>query len=112
MTVIAEAGRDVPMARLPMSEMAAQGGATPMAEATHAAAHATMRAAVHCPVMPIVVAVPVEMRVIFPVREAVSGEVAKKAAVAETAVTAAKAVRRRIDLGQGEAKDNGSHNGE
>jgi len=92
------------MTRLPMSEMAAQGGAAPMAEAAHAAAH--------CPVMPIVVAVSVEMRVMFPVREAVSGEVAKKAAVAETAVTAAKAVRRRIDLGQGEAKDNGSHNGE
>jgi hypothetical protein len=101
MTAITEAGRDVPMARLPMSEMTAQGGGAPMAEATHAA-----------PVMPIVVAVSVEMRMMFPVREAVSGEVAKKASVAETAVAAAKAVRRRIDPSQGEAKDNGSRNGE
>jgi hypothetical protein len=108
MTVIAEARRDVPMAWLPMSEVAAQGGAAPMAEAAHAA----MRAAVHCPVMPIVAAVSVEMRVMFPVREAVSRDVAKKASVAETAMTAAKSMRRRIDLGQGDAKDNGSRNGE
>jgi hypothetical protein len=98
MTVVAEAGRDVPMARLPMSEVAAQGRSTPMAEAVHGTVHA--------------VAMSVEMRVMFPMRKAVSGEVAKEASVAETAVTAAKAVRGRIDLGQGEAKDNGRNNGE
>jgi hypothetical protein len=86
------------MARLPMSEMAAEGGPAPTAEAVHGTVHA--------------VAMSAEMRVMFRVRETVSGEVAKKASAAETAVTAAKAVRRRIDLGQGEAKDNGSRNGD
>ncbi|HZC56670.1 MAG TPA: hypothetical protein VE396_11605 [Xanthobacteraceae bacterium] len=104
MTVIAEAGRDVPMTRLPMSEMTAHCGAFPIAEVT-------MTEVTAGPMVHIVVA---EMPMVFAVREAMVGEVARKVSgkMANKAMSAAKAMRCGIDLGQGETKEDGGRNSE
>jgi hypothetical protein len=103
MTVIAKAGRNVPMTGLPMSKMAAHCDTFPVSEVTAG------------PMVHIVVA---EMLMVFAVREAMVGEVSRKvarevaakAAVAKTSVSA-KTMRRGIDLGQGETEEDCGRDG-
>jgi hypothetical protein len=56
------------------------------------------RSRMHGSVVPVVMAVSVEMRMVIPVRKAASGKVA--------AVKAAKSARRGVDLRKGEAEKN------
>jgi hypothetical protein len=94
MIVAAEAGRDAPMSRPPMSEMSAQSGPSPIAKAA-------------CrPVMPIVTALSGKVVVMLAMRGATSGKMPRKMSGKVAAVKAAESTRSGIDLRQGKAEKN------